>query len=157
MTTCFNLWKFVRVSYSNRLLLWKKYFQKVTSQPLFTHSKSNKWSLVLMILHMFTLIAYFTVWCLYQCSLASDFWQRFCYIVLRTYLVIHLFNKYCSPGTLGKILLFNFNTNLSFFSLTTHSTILQFFILHGLVSYLIILHMIQKQIAYLTICHIVII
>ena len=48
VTTCFNLWKFVRVSYSNRLLLWKTYFQKVTSQPLFTDSKSNKQSLVLM-------------------------------------------------------------------------------------------------------------
>ena len=42
VTTCFNLWKFVRVSYSNCLLLWKTYFQKVTSQPLFTDSKSNK-------------------------------------------------------------------------------------------------------------------
>ena len=48
VTMYFNLWKFARVSYSNCLLLWKTYFKKVTSQPLFTDSKSNKWSLVLM-------------------------------------------------------------------------------------------------------------
>ena len=110
-----------------------------------------------MILHMFTLIAYFTVLHLYQFPLASDFWQRFCYIVLRTYLLLHLFNKYCSPGTPGRNSLLNFNANLYFFSLKTHSTILYFFIWHGLVSYLIILHMILKQVAYLTIYHIVIV
>ena len=109
-----------------------------------------------MILHMFTLIAYFTVLHLYQFPLASDFWQRFCYIVLRTYLLLHLFNKYCSPGTLGRILLFNFNANLYFFSLITNSTILHCFTLHGLVSYLIILHIILKQVAYLTIYNLVI-
>ena len=79
VTMYFNVWKFVRVSYSNRLVLWKTYFLKVTLQQLFTDSKL---SLVLMIFHMLTLIKYVTVWCLYQFALASNFWQRFCYIVL---------------------------------------------------------------------------
>ena len=39
--TCFNSWKFVTVSYSNLLLLWRTCIQKVTSQSLFTDSKSN--------------------------------------------------------------------------------------------------------------------
>ena len=41
VTTCFNSWKFVIVSYSNHLLLWKTYIQKVISQPLFTDSESH--------------------------------------------------------------------------------------------------------------------
>ena len=74
VTTCFNLWKFLRVSDSNWLVLWKKYFQKVTSQLLYTSqiSKSNRWSLVLMISHMFTLIANFKVWRLYHFCLRES-------------------------------------------------------------------------------------
>ena len=52
---------------------------------------------------------------------------------------------------------FTLIANLHFFSLTTNFTILRFLILHGLVSYLIIFHMILKHVAYLIIYHIVII
>ena len=41
VTMYFNSWKFVIISHSNRLILWKKYVQKATSQSLFTYSKSN--------------------------------------------------------------------------------------------------------------------
>ena len=41
VTMYFNSWKFVTVSYSNHLILWKRYVQKVISQSLFTDSKSN--------------------------------------------------------------------------------------------------------------------
>ena len=41
VTMYFNSWKFVTVSYFNHLILWKRYVQKVTSQSLFTDSKSN--------------------------------------------------------------------------------------------------------------------
>ena len=41
VTMYFNSWKFVTVSYSSHLILWKRYVQKVTSQSLFTDSKSN--------------------------------------------------------------------------------------------------------------------
>ena len=85
----------------------------------------NKWILVLMMLHMFTLIVYFTIWRLYQFLLASDFWQRFRYIVLRRYLLLNLFNKYRLPWTLGRVVLFNFNykplfllTNNTFYHIT---------------------------------------
>ena len=47
------------------------------------------------------------------------------------YLILHLFIKFCLPGTQGRILLFCFNfTNFCFFSLTIHSTLLHFFIFH---------------------------
>ena len=41
VSTCFNLWTFVRVSYSNCLLLWKTHFKRVTSQPLFNQFPSQ--------------------------------------------------------------------------------------------------------------------
>ena len=42
---------------------------------------------------------------------------------------------------------FTLISNLYFYSPTGHSTKLHFFILHGMVSYLIILHMVLKQTA----------
>ena len=41
VTMYFNSWRFVTVSNSNHLILWKRYVQKVSSQSLFTDSKSN--------------------------------------------------------------------------------------------------------------------
>ena len=65
-----------------------------------------------------------------------DFWQVFCYIVLRTfhYYFIFSLNLVCLELREG-FYYFILIADVCFFSLTTHSTLLHFLILHGIVSY----------------------
>ena len=85
---------------------------------------------------MFVLIAHFTVWRLHEFPHASDFPQRFSYIVLRTFIyhVIFWLNLVYLELRDG-FYYFTLITNLCFLSLTTHSTLLHFFVLHGVVLY----------------------
>ena len=45
VTMYFNSWKFVTVSYSNHLILWKRYVQKVSSHYLQIQSQISEVSL----------------------------------------------------------------------------------------------------------------
>ena len=61
----------------------------------------------------------------------GDFRQRFSYIVLRTFHYYFIFSLSLRKG----FYYFTLITNLCFFSLAKHSTLLQFLILHGVLSY----------------------